>query len=151
MLLLGMLLTSGCASYGWADRPGPSIVDRPVVVRTIDIDAHAGTDGADLTRQLIAELERAGVSNASWSSSGAQDVVECNVALVDDVGFGDHAFVRVSTQCKIDGELVTTRTADAQLALADSDRRLGRRRAAESAARATLSAVASDLATHMRE
>ncbi len=149
LLALGVM-TCGCASYGWADRAGEHTVTRPIVVRTIDIDAHAGADAAALTRELVRELHRAGVRTATWTGANQRrDVVECDIALERDEGFGDTAFVAVSTACRVDGTLVTTHTADAQLALTATDRRLGRRRAAESAARLSFPAVAIDLAGYL--
>ena len=104
------LLISSCASYGWADRSGPTVVDRAVAVRTIDLDAHAGADSAALTRELVAELRRVGLHGSTWTGAErTRDVVSCDIALVDDHRFGDHAYIRVLTRCRVDGKLVASR------------------------------------------
>lgn len=150
-LLVYAAVGASCASYGWADRPAAGGIARPVTVRTVDVDAHAGVDAAALTRALIDELRRAGVVGAAWSGADAPaDVIACDVAVVDDAGFGEHTFVSVSTRCAVDGFVVTERRGDAQVGLRATARHAGRSAAADSAARASFADVAHDLARHLR-
>jgi hypothetical protein len=123
-----------------------------VTVRTVDVDAEAGTDVASLTRSFVDKLRAAGVIDARWSSAPRRrDVVECDVALHETTSFGNHAEVSASARCRIDGVDLPARTELAQATMAADDRPQDRRRVAELAARRALLAVAGDVADRLQE
>ncbi len=75
-----VLLLSGCASYGWADRDAPA---QTVAVTTIDVDPHTGVDAALLTRELVEALGKRGV-NAEWASG--KSAIRCVLDLREEAG-----------------------------------------------------------------
>lgn len=144
------LSLAGCAAYGWSNRPAETRVDRVVVVRTVDVDAHAAVSAAELTRDFVTELQRAGVPRANWTGAARpSDVVTCDIFFAEEESFDERGFVSASARCLVDQQPVGIREANAQLALGPEDRTLGRRRAAEIAARRALQLVASDVAQHL--
>ena len=142
------MMSLGCSAYGFADRPGVGVTKELVPVRTVDVDASSGADAGYLTRELVAHLQRNGLAGASWTTSQTRGAVACDVAVREEA-FGEHVRVVAAARCAVDGEIVATRSGDAQLALAATTRMTDRAQAAEIAANRALEAAATEIAAHL--
>lgn len=145
------LTTAACANYGWAARPGPQVIDGPVYVQTVDVDADAGADPSLLTRDFVEQLQRSGAPGAQWSAATQRSSVVCDVAFPRQEFFGERSFVTASARCTVDGVVAGPREGQAQLAFQPSDRTVGRQRAFELAGRRALEAVAYDVVHQLAE
>lgn len=109
------LLTSGCASYGWADRERS---ETTAGIHTIGVPPQTRVDEAALTRSLIEELRTRGI-RAEWGARSDRDV-RCHVKF-DELFAGAAEFVtRADLECKVGDESVS-RSAAARATLSGED------------------------------
>jgi hypothetical protein len=113
MVLAGGQLT-GCAHYGYADRPAESESPRhtrPVAVSTLEAEAYLGLDLGDLTGQFVDMLRREGISTLRWGPADREDVhIDCRVEEAHVTGYGTYLNVTSAVFCelRVDGVAVAS-------------------------------------------
>ncbi|MEC9398946.1 MAG: hypothetical protein VYE40_16870 [Myxococcota bacterium] len=108
-IILVMILASGCARYGWADRAEDSAGTRggqaatlSLLVETISAPADRALDLQRATQTLTHEIERCGPTRARWGELPGYDLrVRCVAIESETRGFDQQLLARVTLACDL--------------------------------------------------